>query len=71
MYIVMEIQRSGEDVLNTLVSTYTTRNEAESKYHQILTSAAISQVEQHSAVLLSETGYNIKQESYDHRVIVE
>lgn len=68
MYIVLEIQRSGESTLACLNWTFVDRNVAEQKYHQVLAAAAVSEIELHSAVLLSETGYRIKGESYDHRV---
>ena len=62
MYIVLEIQAS--DQIATLVNSYTDRNQAESKYHQILTAAAVSSVPKHSAVLLAENGVSLKNESY-------
>lgn len=65
MYIVMEIQKNGE-VISTLVTTYSTKNEAEQKYHQILSAAAVSSVDIHSAVMLTETGERLKSESYNH-----
>lgn len=64
MYIVLEIQAS--DQIATLVNSYTDRNQAESKYHQILTAAAVSEVPKHSAVLLAENGVSLKNESYFH-----
>ena len=64
MYIVLEIQSS--DITATIVNSYADRNQAESKYHQILTAAAISAVPKHSAVLLADNGVSIKHESYFH-----
>lgn len=64
MYIVMEIQSS--DTTATIVNSYADRNQAESKYHQILTAAAVSSVPKHSAVLLAENGVSLKNESYFH-----
>ena len=66
MYVVMELQRTSENTLSTIVTTHETRNDAEWKYHQILAAAAISQVDIHSAVMLGETGQRIKGESYVH-----
>lgn len=70
MYIVIELQKTGNQVAN-IVSTYTSVYEAESKYHQILAAAAISQIETHSAVMLDGFGGFIKSESYTHEEIEE
>ena len=66
MYIVLEIQTST--TVTTLVISYEDRNQAESKYHQILTAAALSSVPKHSAVLMNDVGQTIKNETYIHEV---
>lgn len=66
MYIVVEIQTST--TVATLVNSYEDRNQAESKYHQILTAAALSSVPKHSAVLMNDVGQTIKNETYIHEV---
>lgn len=66
MYIVVEIQTST--TVATLVNSYEDRNQAESKYHQILTAAALSSVPKHSAVLMNDVGQIIKNETYIHEV---
>ena len=66
MYIVVEIQTSN--TVATLVNSYEDRNQAESKYHQILTAAALSSVPKHSAVLMNDVGQTIKNETYIHEV---
>lgn len=66
MYIVIEIQTSN--TVATLVNSYEDRNQAESKYHQILTAAALSSVPKHSAVLMNDEGQTIKDETYIHEV---
>ena len=66
MYIVLEIQTST--TVATLVNSYEDRNQAESKYHQILSAAALSSVPKHSAVLMSDIGETIKMDSYIHEV---
>lgn len=66
MYIVLEIQTST--TVATLVSSYENRNQAESKYHQILTAAAVSSIPKHSAVLMDDEGNRIKSECYIHEV---
>lgn len=67
MYIVLEIQTTS--TVATLVNAYEDRNQAESKYHQILSAAAISAVPKHSAVLMDDTGYTLKRDSYEHEVV--
>lgn len=66
VFIVMEIQSNNESA-TTLINSYTDRNAAESKFHQILGAAAISSVLTHSAVLLTDTGKMLKNETYQHK----
>ena len=63
MFIVIEIQKTG-DTVSTLVNSYTDYKEAASKYHTILSYAAKSEQDIHSAVILDEYGNNITNESY-------
>lgn len=65
MYIVIELQ-TNDGVTANIVTAYNNRNEAESKYHQILASASISSVNVHSAVMLDERGNLEKSEYYIH-----
>ena len=65
IYIVLEIQ-ANDETATTLVNSYTTRNQAISQYHQILAAAAMSTVPMHSAVLLTDTGLLLKNESFNH-----
>jgi hypothetical protein len=64
--IIIEIQAG--DTVATLVNSYTDRAQAESKYHQVLQAAAVSSVPIHSAVMLTNEGYYVKSESYNHEV---
>ena len=64
-YIVIELQTSEQAVAN-IVTTYDTINQAESKFHQILTTAAVSAVPAHSAVILTDEGHMLKHECYKH-----
>lgn len=64
MYIVLEIQTSTS--VATIVDSYEDRNQAESKYHQILMAAALSSIPKHSAVLMDDVGETIKMDSYIH-----
>ena len=63
-YIVLEIQ-SG-NTISTIVNDYDNINQAESKYHQILTTAATSDVLKHSAMIIDDEGHLRKVECYTH-----
>lgn len=63
-YIVMELQTDATTA--TLVSQYDTRAAAESAYHGILASAAVSSVPVHAAVLMTEEGFVLRNECYKH-----
>ena len=65
-YIVIETQTN--DGITAIVPplTYTDRNEAESKFHNILSFAATSSVEEHTAMLLTSDGRMIRNECYRH-----
>lgn len=65
MYIVTEYQTTG-DVTSILTYTYTDRNIAEQKYHEILAYAAISTVPIHAASMANEYGGTFKNEYYEH-----
>ena len=64
-YIVIEAQTTGETTA-LLTSVHATQNEAESKYHLVLSAAAVSTLDRHSATLLDETGYCLKSQCYEH-----
>jgi hypothetical protein len=64
-YLVIELQSTGDSVSN-IVTTHDTINQAESKFHQILTSAAVSSVPVHSAVVMTDEGHVMKHECYKH-----
>lgn len=66
MYIVLELQTNGDQV-GTLVNKYSDRNEADSKFYQIMAAAAVSNVEKHAAVLLTDDGVNLRNAYYEHK----
>ena len=66
MYVVIELQKMSDDQLANLVTTHPTLQEAQSKFHQVLSYAAVSKIPLHSCVLLNEDGYSVKVESYAH-----
>lgn len=66
MYLVIEIQKMNNGQISHLVTTHKERSEADQKYHAVLSAAAVSNVDVHSAVMLDDTGERIKGESYYH-----
>jgi len=65
MYIVAEFQTSGDSTA-ILTYSYTESNLAEQKYHEILSSAAVSNVPLHAVSMLNEYGCVAKNEFYTH-----
>lgn len=66
MYIVIELQTNAEGVVANLVYQYASWGEAESKFHSILASAAVSSLPVHAAVMLTNAGTMVKSEFYRH-----
>lgn len=64
MYIVMEIQTNASGEVATLINQYEALNNAESKFHQILASASVSDIPVHTAVLMDEKGKTYRAEYY-------
>ena len=71
MYIIIEIQKAQDGTVSTLVTTKDTRNEADSTFHSILAAAAISKLSSHAAVLMTEDGNPLRNESYHHETEAE
>lgn len=65
MFIIIELQTSHGTTTN-LVYVFSDRNSAEHQYHTILSSAAVSTVDVHTAILTNEYGAFLKKESYNH-----
>lgn len=68
MYIIFELQSNADGTLGTLITTYTDMDEAESNYHRVLMSAAISKLPMHTCMMLNPDGHVIKSECYRHKV---
>ena len=66
LYYVIEIQST--DVGACIPVVFTDRDQAESKYHDVLKYAAVSSVRKHGAILCNEDGFIIKSEVYNHEV---
>ena len=65
MYYVIELQTNGGQTAH-LVSSYSTREDAESKYHTVLAAAAVSAVEKHAATIITEEGFQLMHQCYIH-----
>ena len=66
MYIVIELQTTGDSVAIVTPVTYSDPKEAESKYHAVLSAAAVSSVEKHACVILTEEGFLVDSKCYVH-----
>ena len=64
-YLVVEMQTANGQTA-ALNYSYDNKLDAESKYHAVLSAAAISQVPIHAAVLLTEEGNRIAGQYYSH-----
>lgn len=74
-YYIIEIQQYLNGEFGHIVhfaydvNPSTARLKAESKYHEVLAAAAISQLPQHSATLLTSDGRCIMNQCYKHEVV--
>ena len=66
MFIVFEIQTNDDNTVGTIVTTYTDQNQAESAYHTVLASAAVSALPVHSCALLTNEGFLMQSKCYKH-----
>lgn len=66
MYLVIEIQKQADGTCTHLVTQKAERNEAEAEYHRVLAAAAVSQLQAHSAVLISDMGVPLDHQCYEH-----
>ena len=65
-YIVLEIQTNANGAIGTLVTAYADQMQAESAYHSVLASAALSALPRHAAALLTSDGSLQAAQSYEH-----
>ena len=64
-YVVIELQSSDGNVAN-IVTSHDTLDEAKSKYHLVLSAAAVSSLASHSATLLDSEGQPLAYECFRH-----
>ena len=65
-YIILEMQTTNGTTSVLPAITKTDRQEAESTFHSILASAAVSQVDDHACVMLTGDGRLVRSEHYTH-----
>lgn len=70
MFIVIELQTNG-GVTSTITTAYEDENVAYQKFYQILSFAAVSTVEVHSACVMNEYCGILRSETFDHRTAEE
>lgn len=63
-YIVVEIQTMENGQVATIPTTFDTEREANAKYHQILSYAAVSGLPCHSAVVLTEEAQFLRRDFF-------
>jgi predicted regulator of Ras-like GTPase activity (Roadblock/LC7/MglB family) len=66
MYIVIELQKNTEGIISNIVTSHNSLAEAESKYYTILAAAAVGNIPVHSAIIVSEDGFPVKNQCYKH-----
>lgn len=67
MYVILELQTNGETTaVVSPVQVKETKDEAESVFHSILSYAAVSQVEQHTALILNPQGQLVESKCFKH-----
>ena len=69
MFYVLEFQTNETGATNTFC--FNDKNNAESKYHEILMYASKSNVRKHGAMILTEDMFIIKSEIYNHEPVEE
>lgn len=65
MFAVIEIQKNGATA-TPITNLYESKGEAYNKYHTVLAAASVSDVPEHSAILVSEEGSYLFHEKFIH-----
>lgn len=66
MYIIQEMQTTGNQTALVPALTYIDKNQAESAYHTALAAAAVSAVQVHTVLMFDEHGNTLKRDYYEH-----
>ena len=68
MYIVIELQTNADGSVSNLVWAFSSKEQAFSKYHAVLSAAAVSALPVHAAVILDNKGLQIVAQAFEHEV---
>jgi hypothetical protein len=64
-YIVVELQKTGDQV-GSLITAHDTLKDAHFKFYSVAAAASISDIDMHTAVLLSERGLPMERICFEH-----
>lgn len=67
MYIVIELQTDSEGAVGNFVWAFESQDDAEAKYHSVLSVAAKSALPVHAAVIIRNDGVQIAAQAYTHK----
>lgn len=65
-YVVVELQTNSEGQTASVITGHETLDQAYSKYHAVLSAAAVSPVPYHAATLLDRAGLQLAQWCFEH-----
>lgn len=65
-YIVIELQTNANGTIGNLIWSFDNIDLAKSKYYAVLSAAAISNLPQHSCILIQNDGTLLKRECFIH-----
>ncbi|MBQ3339757.1 MAG: hypothetical protein IJG82_09260 [Atopobiaceae bacterium] len=65
-YVVIELQTDEQGHTANITTAHETLEQAYSKYHAVLSAAAVSSVPYHAAVLLDHAGLQLAQWCFEH-----
>ena len=65
LYIVIELQKTGNQMSN-IVTSHSTLQDAQYKFYSVAASAAISQLDKHSVILINDDGFTIEKLTFEH-----
>lgn len=66
MFVVIELQTNADGTLGNFVWSFQSEAEAMSKYHAVLSAAAVSSLPVHGAVVLRNDGLQLAGQAYKH-----
>lgn len=64
-YVVIELQTNKDGTVGNIVTSHETENEAFSKYHAVLSAAALSELPCHAAMLIQSDGIPVRFDKFE------